>query len=116
MQVASAIDRSIPQILTVVGVCSLFLTGARQNGLFRDRSGTRLSLINWLDQKADPRIDESVEIEASHPGMFSDGLCFSVSGAEHGVAFHLITAGNSRPGHASENLIKLPISSRQRSL
>ncbi|GAD92222.1 hypothetical protein PVAR5_0812 [Paecilomyces variotii No. 5] len=69
------------------------------NGLFRDRSGTRMSLVDWLDHKADPRVDEMVEIEASHPGMFSDGLCFSVSGAEPGVAFHLIAAGNSRPAH-----------------
>lgn len=50
-------------------------------------------------------IDESVEIEASHPGMISDGLCFSVSGAEPGVAFYLIVAGNSRPGRRIGDLI-----------
>lgn len=38
--------------------------------------------------------------------MISDGLCFSVSGAEPGVAFYLIVAGNSRPGRRIGDLIK----------
>lgn len=37
--------------------------------------------------------------------MISDGLCFSVSGAEPGVAFYLIVAGNSRPGRRIGDLI-----------